>query len=398
MAANIVETSRVFARTVAQIEPSWIEPAARHLIKREYVAADWSEAREEVMAQERISLLGLTLSAGRMVNYGPVAPDESHRIFAREALVFRRMSRRPDWLASNDARIDAAARTEERLRQRGLIASDDELSAHYERVLPRQISSADALDAWTRRAGAPDIALLELSDEALYAQQPDPQVLRALPESIEVQGLRLGVTYRFDPDHAEDGATLQIPLLLLPGLTRQELERAIPGYELPRIEALLRSLPKHARKNLIPIAESARVFLEAQHAMPGLRLEDWVTREKGIAAGEVVFAKNGVPDYLTPTLMVVHNGTALANGSDLRTLRQEFSVRAREVLNARSGEHLGQIGKAGLPDVLPRSTPLPLENGEMTMFPALTVVDPVFVPKKSIRTTFSSIAFETSSK
>ena len=107
MAANIVETSRVFARRVAEIEPMWIEAAAQHLVKREFLEPDWDEAREEVVARERISFLGLVLSANRVVNYGPIAPEESRLIFAREALVYQRLQRRPEWLRANDDAIRA---------------------------------------------------------------------------------------------------------------------------------------------------------------------------------------------------------------------------------------------------------------------------------------------------
>ncbi len=123
MAANIVETSRVFARRVAEIEPQWIEAAAAHLLKREYLEPDWDEEREEVVARERVSFLGLTLSANRVVNYGPIAPEESRRIFAREALVYQRLHRRPDWLLANDAAMREAQRMEERLRTRDLLRS-----------------------------------------------------------------------------------------------------------------------------------------------------------------------------------------------------------------------------------------------------------------------------------
>ena len=121
MAANIVETSRVFGRLVAEIEPMWIESAARHLSKREFLEPDWDEAREEVVARERVTFLGLVLSANRIVNYGPIAPEESRLIFAREALVYGRLQRRPEWLLANDAAIRAAEQMEERLRVRDLV-------------------------------------------------------------------------------------------------------------------------------------------------------------------------------------------------------------------------------------------------------------------------------------
>src|SRR5258707_2821308 len=137
MAASIVETSRVFARRVAEIEPMWIEAAASHLVKREYLEPDWDEAREEVAARERVSFLGLILSANRVVNYGPIAPEESRLIFAREALVYQRLQRRPDWLRANDEAILAAQRMEERLRTRDLVRAPEYFVEFYDNALPR---------------------------------------------------------------------------------------------------------------------------------------------------------------------------------------------------------------------------------------------------------------------
>jgi ATP-dependent helicase HrpA len=133
MAANIVETSRVFARRVAEIEPIWIEAAAHHLLKREFLEPDWDEGREEVVARERISFLGLILSANRVVNFGPIAPEQSRLIFAREALVYQRLARRPEWLLANDAAIRAAQRLEERLRTRDLVRPLESFVEFYDR-------------------------------------------------------------------------------------------------------------------------------------------------------------------------------------------------------------------------------------------------------------------------
>ncbi len=371
LAANIVETSRVFARTVAQIEPSWIEPAARHLVKREYFAADWSEEREEVVAQERVTLLGLTLSAGRTVNYGPIAPEESRHIFAREALVFRRMARRPDWLLRNDANIDAAARTEDRLRTRGLIASSEDLTAHYERLLPRQISGADALEAWTRRASAAELAALAFTDSTVYVQRPDFERLRGLPEIVSVHGLQLPVQYRFDPDSADDGATVVVPLLLLPVMTRADLEQAIPGHELPRIEALMRSLPKSVRKELIPIADAAQAFAKARQLQPALPLSDWMAANRGINAREIVFAENGVPAYLIPTLVLKSEDQEIARGSDVLTLRRQFSAAAHQALVSHSSALFAQGGTSFAPNSLACTTDVPLHGGKLRLYPGL---------------------------
>ncbi len=250
MAANIVETSRVFARRVAEIEPQWIEGAARHLLKHEYLEPDWDEQREEVVARERIGFLGLTLSANRIVNYGPIAPEESRRIFAREALVYRRLERRPDWLAANDAAVREAERMEERLRTRNLLHGAEVFVDFYDGALPRQVSSAATLEHFTRHLGEAERRALTLSPELIYARRPEAAELAQFPETAQVDGLTVPVEYRFAPGEAGDGASLRIPLLALPGLTASAVVRAVPGLAAPRIEALLRSLPKEARRQL----------------------------------------------------------------------------------------------------------------------------------------------------
>jgi ATP-dependent helicase HrpA len=184
MAANIVETSRVFARRVAEIEPTWIESAAHHLLKREFLEPDWDEVREEVVARERVSLLGLILSANRVVNYGPIAPEESRLIFAREAVVHRRLHRRPDWLRANDAAIEAAQRMEERLRTRDLLHPAEHFVAFYNGVLPRQVSSGTTLEYFTRNLSPDQRAALTLKPDDIFARSPDPERLRRFPERV----------------------------------------------------------------------------------------------------------------------------------------------------------------------------------------------------------------------
>jgi ATP-dependent RNA helicase HrpA len=179
MAAYIVETSRVFARRVAEIEPGWIEAAAEHLLKREYLEPDWHDAREQVVARERITLLGLTLAANRLVNYGPIAPEESRRIFAREALVYRRLARRPEWLEANDAAIRAAELYEDRLRVRGLVQPPEFFVDFYATALPRQISSAAALEHFTHHLPVSARAALTLTPARIFAREPDAATLHA---------------------------------------------------------------------------------------------------------------------------------------------------------------------------------------------------------------------------
>ncbi|HWJ36409.1 MAG TPA: ATP-dependent RNA helicase HrpA [Steroidobacteraceae bacterium] len=376
MAANIVETSRVFARRVAEIEATWVEAAARHLSKREFLEPDWDDIREEVVARERISFFGLILSANRVVNYGPIAPEESRLIFAREALAYQRLKRRPDWLRINDAAILAAQRMEERLRTRDLVHAPDSFVAFYDKALPRQVSSAATLEYFTRHLSDVERAALTLRSEDIFVRMPDPQLLAQFPEHVELSAapggpsnrvppfgepqvgdprasepservphvgdphssephVRVPVDYRFAPGEARDGATLKVPLLALPTLTRASVDAAVPGLAAPRVEALLRSLPKEARRGLIPIGATAASFMDFTGA-PSTntqRLARWLEESRGIPSSLIRFDLEAVPAHLTAQLAVVEQGRELAQGSDLCHLRRRCAADARTLLD-----------------------------------------------------------------
>ena len=416
MAANIVETSRVFARRVAEIEPMWIESAARHLLKREFLEPDWDEAREEVVARERVSLLGLILSANRVVNYGPIAPEESRLIFAREALVFRRLQRRPDWLRANDAAIEAAQRVEERLRTRDLLQPAEHFVAFYNGMLPRQVSSGTTLEYFTRNLAEGERAALTLKPDDIFARSPDPQRLERFPErvtlgdqlgevlrdvgtavgggdvsgggdpsrgggasgeagdgrpgsAVRLAGPRLWVSvdYRFAPGEAGDGATLRVPLLALPMLTRAMVDAAVPGLAEPRVEALLRSLPKEARRNLIPIGATVTAFMEFMGA-PSTntqRLAAWLKEHRGIPEPLIRFDLTAIPAHLTAQLAVIEGTRELAQGSDLGLLRRRLAANARANLARLARQIYPTPWRRFESDVLPESMEVLLDEGAL---------------------------------
>lgn len=379
MAANIVETSRVFARRVAQIEPTWIETAAAHLLKREYLSPDWDEAREEVRARERVSLLGLTLSANRLVNYGPIAPEESRRIFAREALVYRRLARRPPWLLENDAALLEAQRVEERVRTRGLLRDPESLAEFYDRALPRQVSSGTTLDFFNRRLSDEQRDALRLMPDELFARYPDAQTLADFPETLSLGGMPIDVRYRFAPDEPDDGATLLVPLLLLPMLNAVDVQGAIPGFSVPRIEAMLRSLPKEARRSLIPIPVAAREFVQgAGRVAPAEapQLEQWLQTARGIAPNLLRFQAGAVPAYMTPHVAVVDGKHELARGTDLRELRVRCAAAARANIQAIAHDLYGSAAWRRFElDELPESVRVPLGTDCLMLFPTLGALE-----------------------
>ena len=374
MAGNIVETSRVFARRVAQIEPHWVEAAAAHLLKREYLQPDWNEEREEVVARERISLLGLILSADRIVNYGPIAPEESRRIFAREGLVYGRLKRRPQWLAENDAALAAAQRMEERLRIRDLLSAPEALVDFYDRVLPRQVSSAATLEYFTRHLNEQSLSALRLKPEDIFARPPDSAALAQYPEATPLQTLVIPVDYKFSPGESSDGASLRLPLLALPQLTRAEVLGAVPGFAAPRVEALLRSLPKEARRTLIPIPKTAADFLASGGGADLTALRAWLHEVRALPENQLKFDSSTIPAYLTPQLVVVNQGRELARGTDLQALREQCAVAARAELSRMSHAYYrGQSWHAFEQDALPETMAIPLPEGTVTLYPTLAM-------------------------
>ena len=382
MAANIVETSRVFARRVAEVEPQWIEAAASHLLKREYLEPDWDDAREAVVARERVSFLGLILSANRVVNYGPIAPQEARHIFAREALVYQRLRRRPDWLLANDAAVRDAQRMEERLRTRDLLRGAEAFVEFYDQALPHTVSSAATLEYFTRHLTDAQREALSLDASRIFARLPEAQALEQFPEVANLNALAIPVEYRFAPGESRDGASLRIPLLALPGLARAGVEAAVPGLAEPRIEALLRSLPKDARRNLIPIGDTAVQFLAHVNGSSGAvaadpqSLSSWLKERKGLSDSLLRFDPAAVPAHLTPQLVVLREGRELARGASLAELRRKCSAEARDELDRRARAVYGSatVWQRFETEELPTAADLEVEQGRVSVYPALVRV------------------------
>jgi ATP-dependent helicase HrpA len=375
MAASIVETSRVFARRVAEVEPMWIEAAASHLLKREYLEPDWDEEREQVVARERLSFLGLVLSANRIVNYGPIAPEASRLIFAREALVYHRLNRRPDWLAANDEAIRSAQQMEDRLRTRDLLQSAEAFVEFYDRVLPRQVSSAASLEHFSRHLSQQQWQALRLTPAQVFARVPDSLALAQFPDSSHLEGLSMPVEYRFSPGDSQDGATLKVPLLALPGLTRTGVDAAVPGLAEPRIEALLRSLPKDVRRNLIPIGATAAQFLSevGPEKSDANALKVWLKQTRGIADDLLRFDQSTLPAHLSVQLAVIRDGKVIARGRELADLRRQCAQSGRAELDRQAQLAFAALGdwRRFIADQLPESVPLVLEQGTLQVYTAL---------------------------
>jgi ATP-dependent helicase HrpA len=291
--------------------------------------------------------------------------------------VHGRLERRPDWLLANDAALAAARRLEERLRTRDLVVDAETLVAFYDRGLPRQVSSAASLEHFTRRMTRAEQGALRLDAAVLYARAPDAAALMQFPEQFTHGAVHVPITYRFTPGDPQDGATLALPLLALPGLTRESIDAAVPGFVRPRIEALLRTLPKEARRSLIPIAETAAQFVAAAGSRgPELgRLSAWLTQSRGIPDSLLRFAPHAIERHLTPQIAVTDAGRELARGADLGALRRATAARAQAALEQRAAEVYPDAWHCFALDRLPEVETLTLAEGRLDVHPALTAHD-----------------------
>jgi ATP-dependent helicase HrpA len=270
---------------------------------------------------------------------------------------------------------------EERLRTRGLLHGAETFVEFYDRALPRQVSSGASLEHFTRHLSDAGRQALSLGPAQIFARLPEPAELAQFPEVVSVDSLAVPVEYRFAPGESRDGASLRIPLLALPGIERAQIDAAVPGLAEPRIEALLRSLPKDARRHLIPIGETAVQFLESAReaaengAVPADldALKTWLKARRGIPDSMLRFDLAALPGHLRPQLTVTVGGKDLAHGDTPAELRRAGAAAARAELDRRARELYGTTAawqRFEWPE-LPDKTALALEQGSVWVFPTL---------------------------
>lgn len=257
MAVELVETSRLWARTAAAIRPGWVEEVGGHLLKRQYSEPHWATSTASVVATERATLYGVPVWADRQVNYARIDPVTAREIFIRSALVERDWRTHHGFLTHNDRIRAEAEELEERTRQRGLVADDDALYEFYDLRIPGDIVSANHFNAWWRRVD--DRHQLDLSVDDLV----DPGAVHRddFPDSWPVAGLDLPVRYVFDPGSGHDGVTVTIPLALLNQVPAEPFSWQVPGLRTELATELIRNLPKRLRTQLVPAPDRAREAL-----------------------------------------------------------------------------------------------------------------------------------------
>ncbi|WP_019145660.1 ATP-dependent RNA helicase HrpA [Aeromicrobium massiliense] len=370
MAGELVETSRLWARDVAKIQPEWAEKAGEHLVKRSYSEPHWSTKRGAVMARERVSLYGVPLVADRLVQYGKVDPVVSRELFIRHALVQGEWRTHHRFFERNRAFLDEVGELEDRLRRRGLRVDDETLFAFYDERVPADVVSARHFDAWWKKAKLEQPELLTFDPSMLLADDVDVDVDELYPTEWFSDGAAYPLTYRFEPGVVEDGVTVDIPLERLLQVSEGEFAWGVPGQRTELVAALIRSLPKQLRRQLVPAPQHAATLapaLDPADGDLGTALARQVRLQTGVVVEPSDFDWSSLPPHLRMTYRVVEDGDELARGDSLDELR----VRLRDHLRADLTETAKAEERTGITRWDVGTIERAITAGQVTGYPAL---------------------------
>ena len=259
MAAELVETTRLYARCVANIKPDWIETAAGNLCQHHYFEPHWEKRRAQVGAYEKVTLYGLTLVAKRKINYGPIDPKLSREIFIRSALVEGEYSSKAAFFQHNRELFNEIEALEHKSRRQDILVDEEQIYVFYDERIPEGIYNGKAFEKWLKQK---ESNFLFLSREDLMKHAGDSITAQSFPDNLFINGMGLPLSYHFEPGHERDGVTVDIPLALLNQLTQEPFEWLVPGLLEEKIIALLRSMPKSLRKSFVPVPDVARNAVE----------------------------------------------------------------------------------------------------------------------------------------
>ena len=383
VAAELVETSRLWGRVCAAVEPEWIERVGEHLLRRNYSEPRWQAGRAAVVATEKVTLLGVPIIAARTVQFDRVDPALARELFIRHALVERDWQTRHGFLADNDAAMEHVQEWENRTRRRDIVVDDETLFRLYDERIPEDVTSGRHFDAWWKKASRSDPNRLTFTTDDLVAagaREWDAAHLgEAYPDSFPAGDLDLPLDYVFEPGRRDDGVTVTIPLAVLARVDPAAFERQIPGLRRDLVIALLRSLPKTLRRNFVPapdVADLALARIQSTPQPPGsslpAQLAAALTALSGVVVRAADFDLDKVPDHLRMNFAVIDaSGAAVATGKDLPTLQRSLRTDSRDAI-ARIAGDVERSGLTAFPaDGVARRLDATVDGQAVRAYPAL---------------------------
>ena len=334
MAFELVETTQLFARVVAKIEPEWLMEAAPHLLKRSYSEPHWSERSARASIKEHSTLFGLTIARDKSVDYATVAPAEARLMFLDHALVRGEYQTRGTFHAKNRELLEEVSRLRDKARRSDMLADDDALLAFFDRRVGAEVVNGKTFEAWREEAEKtdPDVLSLSVADVLTGDRELSPS---DYPDVVTLHGAKLPVTYHFDPSADDDGITLTVPLVLLPQLDPGELDWTIPGWHQEKIAALLYELPRNLRREVGEIPEMARTLASELTPFDGPmipKLARAISLRTGADIAQEAFRPDAIASHLRLTCRVVdENGKIVAQSRDIDDVLKRYGAQARAV-------------------------------------------------------------------
>jgi ATP-dependent helicase HrpA len=338
MAAELVDTTRLYARCVAQIQPEWLEKVGGHLLKKSWGEPRWEKKSAQVTASERATLYGLVVYSQRRINYGLFNPVEAREIFIRDALVGGDYETRAPFFAHNHKLIKEIENLEHKSRRLDVLVDDELIAAFYDKLIPADVVNGAGFEKWHKDATAAEPKLLYLNRDELMRHEAAGVTTDLFPKIMSVTGLELALTYHFEPGSVRDGVTLAVPLYALNQLPRERCEWLVPGMLKEKVHLLLKSLPQKLRRHCVPLPDYAARFCERVHEAGVFGRGDLIDAiiadirtQITISVLTTDFKPETLPAHHFMNFKVIdEHGRQLEMGRNLATLQAEFGMQARE--------------------------------------------------------------------
>lgn len=337
IASELVETSRLWGRTAAKIEAEWIEPVAKHLVKYSYSEPRWSKKQGTTIANEKVTLFGLPIVASLIVNYSKIDPVLSRSLFIRHALV------EGDWLTNhkfykqNQKLIEEVEDLEHKSRRQDILIDDNELFNFYDQRIDKSVISAKHFDSWWKTKQKTDPDYLNFEKNMLINQSAQSVNLNDFPDFWYQDQLKLPLSYQFDIGDKRDGVTITIPINILNQVKNRGFDWQVPGFREDLVIALIKSLPKSLRKNLVPAPNYAQAFLNRVGATDQPLLETLETEFRKMTGVKITnedWQLDQIPDYLKMSFSIVDNNKEIAFGKDLDKLKEQLKTQVQQALSS----------------------------------------------------------------
>ncbi|AMM26276.1 ATP-dependent RNA helicase HrpA [Variovorax sp. PAMC 28711] len=345
VAAELVETTRLFGRGIANIEPQWLEQVGGHLLKKQLLDPHWEKKGAQVSALERATLYGLVVYSGRRVDFTKVDPVAAREIFIREALVDGQWETRLPFLQANRKLVKEVEGLEHKARRQDVLVDDELIFAFYDAQLPADVASGITFENWYKPASREQPRLLFLTRDELMRHQAAGITTQSFPPTVRLGGVDCAATYLHEPGDAKDGLTVSVPLFVLNQVSEERCEWLVTGMLKDKIQALLKSLPQRPRSRLVPLPDSSAKLAEALSAPElfgaGSLTDVLLRRVRELTSIDVVradFKLDMLPPHLFMNLRVVdEHGRQLGMGRNLGALKGELGAQARGAFQALAG-------------------------------------------------------------